>query len=115
MKLILAALVITSTVGLAHAGSRPPAEGAAAPRGPGVDMRGISDDQLRRRIQDACIFKLSEREETLKTNAVGRCGCYAGNIMRSMSSDEAGELRETGVFGQTARPKAEGAMRSCKV
>ena len=118
MKSTFAALLVGSSLvvfsGLAHAGARPPAEGAPA-RGAGMDMRGMSDDQLRRRIQDACIFKLSEREETLKTNAVGRCGCYANNVMRTMSGDEAGELRETGVFGKSARPKAEGAMRSCKV
>jgi hypothetical protein len=116
VKSILAALLVGSSLlaltGLAHAGARPP-EGAA--RGPGLDMRGMSDDQLRRRMQDACVFKLSEREETIKTNAVGRCGCYAGNVMRAMSSDEAGELRETGVFGKSARPKAEKAMQACKV
>ncbi len=118
MKSILAALLVGSSLlaftGLAHAGARPPSEGAAT-RGPGVDMRGMTDDQLRRRMQDACVFKLSEREEAIKTNAVGRCGCYAGNVMRAMSSDEAGELRETGVFGKSSRPKAENAMRACKV
>jgi hypothetical protein len=116
---MLAAMLVGSSLlavtGLAHAGARPPSEGTAAQRGPGVDMRGMSDDQLRRRMQDACVFKLSEREETIKTNAVGRCGCYAGNIMRTMSSEEAGELRETGVFGKTSRPKAESAMKACKV
>jgi hypothetical protein len=75
----------------------------------------MSDDQLRRRMQDACVFKLSEREETIKTNAVGRCGCYAGNVLRTLSSDEAGELRETGVFGKSSRPKAESAAKTCKV
>ena len=118
MKSTFAALLVGSSLvllsSLAHAGARPPAEGAPA-RGAGMDMRGMSDDQLRRRIQDACIFKLSEREETLKTNAVGRCGCYANNVMRTMSGDEAGELRETGVFGKSSRPKAENAMRACKV
>jgi hypothetical protein len=114
LKYILAALLITSSIGLAHAGARPP-DAANATRGSGLDMRGMSDDQLRRRLQDACVFKLSEREETIKTNAVGRCGCYAGNILRTMSGDEAGELRETGVFGKSARPKAENAMKACKV
>ncbi len=115
MKFILAALVITSSIGFAHAGSRPPSDGVNAPRGAGVDMRGMSDDQLRRRIQDACVFKLSEREETIKTNAVSRCGCYAGNVLRALSSDEAGELRETGVFRGNARSKAESAAKTCKV
>jgi hypothetical protein len=115
LKFILAALVIISSIGFVHAGSRPPSDGVNAPRGAGVDMRGMSDDQLRRRMQDACVFKLSEREETIKTNAVSRCGCYAGNVMRAMSSDEANELRETGVFGRSARPKAESAAKTCKV
>ncbi|MDB5643570.1 MAG: hypothetical protein JWN07_2887 [Hyphomicrobiales bacterium] len=115
MKFILAALLVTSTLGFAHAGARPPSEGANASRGAGLDMRGMTDDQLRRRMQDACVFKLSEREEAIKTNAVGRCGCYAGNIMRAMSTDEAAELRETGVFGRSSRPKAENAAKSCKV
>jgi hypothetical protein len=117
VKSILAALLVGSSLlaltGLAHAGARPPEGGA--PRGAGLDMRGMTDDQLRRRMQDACVFKLSEREETIKTNAVGRCGCYAGNVLRAMSSDEASELRETGVFGKSSRPKAENAMRACKV
>lgn len=116
MKSLLAAMLVGSSLlalgGLAHAGARPPSE---AGRGPAVDMRGMSDDQLRRRLQDACVFKLSEREETIRTNAVGRCGCYAGNIMRAMSGEEAEELRETGVFGKTLRPKAEGALKACKV
>jgi hypothetical protein len=114
LKYILAALLITSSLGFAHAGARPP-EGPTATRGSGLDMRGMSDDQLRRRLQDACVFKLSEREETIKTNAVGRCGCYAGNVLRAMSTDEAGELRETGSFGKSSRPKAETALRACKV
>ena len=111
MKYLIAALVITSSIGLAHAGARPPSDDLRS----GMDMRGMSDDQLRRRIQDACVFKLSDREETIKTNAVGRCGCYAGNVMRAMSKDEANELRETGVFGKSARPKAESAIKACKV
>ena len=115
MKLILAALLLTSTLGLAHAGARPPSDGVNASRGAGVDMRGMTDDQLCRRMQDACVFKLSEREETIKTNAVGRCGCYAGNMLRAMSAEEATELRETGVFGRSARPKVETAAKACKV
>lgn len=115
MKYILAALVITSSISFAHAGARPPAEGTNAPRGAGIDMRGMSDDQLRRRLQDACVFKLSEREETIRTNAVGRCGCYAGNVLRALSGEEANELRENGVFGRSARPKAESAAKTCKV
>lgn len=118
MKSLIALMLVGSSLvalaGAAHAGSRPPADGVNNSRS-GVDMRGMSDDQLRRRIQDACIFKLSEREDTVKTNAVGRCGCYAGNIMRAMSPDEAMELRETGVFGRSSRPKAEGAMKACRV
>jgi hypothetical protein len=75
----------------------------------------MTDDQLRRRMQDACVFRLSEREETVKTGAVNRCGCYAGAMMRTMSKEEAAGLRETGAFPATARPKVESAAKACKV
>lgn len=117
MKSLFAAFVAGSTLlalsGLAYAGARPPDEGFGSYGG--VDMRGMSDDQLRRRIQDACIYRLSEQEKTIRTNAVGRCGCYAGNIMKAMSKEEADTLRSSGAFARSARPKAENALKVCKV
>ncbi len=113
MKLVLAALLISSSISLAYAGARPPEESASARSG--IDMRNMTDDQLRRRMQDACVFKLSDTEETIKTNAVNRCGCYVGNVMKAMSKDEADELRANGSFGKSARPKAESALKACKV
>ena len=117
MKSLFAACVAGSTLlalsGLAHAGARPPDEGFGSYGG--VDMRGMSDDQLRRRIQDACIYRLSEQEKTIRNNAVGRCGCYAGNIMKAMSKEEADTLRSSGAFARSARPKAENALKVCKV
>lgn len=113
LTFLSAALLLSLGAG-ALAGARPPEDNVSQQRS-GIDMRGMSDDQLRRRMQDACIFRLSEREDTTKSKAVGRCGCYAGNVMKAMSKDEADELRNTGVFGRTARPKAEAAGRACKV
>lgn len=117
MRLLIVALLAATALCIAtehsHAGARTPDEGFGV-RGT-ADMRNMSDDQLRRRLQDACIYRLAEREETIKTNAVGRCGCYASNVMRTLSKDEGNELRSNGTFGQSARPKAEAALKSCRV
>jgi hypothetical protein len=119
LKTLLAALVAGASLvalsGLAQAGSRPPETGLSGSSRSGLDLRNLTDDQLRRRIQDACIFQLSETEETIKTNAVGRCGCYANNLTKAMSKDEADELRANGTYGKTARPKVERALKACKV
>jgi hypothetical protein len=113
LKPALVCSVLLALAGTALAGARPP-DDRTNNRTP-LDMRNMTDDQVRRRIQDACVFRLSEREQTIKTNAVTRCGCYAGNLMRAMSKDELAELRETGVFAKATRPKAEAALKACKV
>ncbi len=119
MKTLVSALVLGASLiglsGLAQAGSRPPETGLSGSSRSGLDLRNLTDEQLRRRIQDACIFQLSETEETIRTNAVGRCGCYAGNITKAMTKDEADELRSNGTYGKTARPKVEAALKACKV
>ena len=116
MKALFGALVACVALsGLAHAGSRPPETGISGSARSGLDMRNLSDDQLRRRIQDACIFQLSETEETIKTNAVNRCGCYSNNLMKAMTKEEAEALRANGTYDKSARPKVESALKVCKV
>ncbi len=116
MKALFGALVLcVALTDLSQAGSRPPATGLSGSPRSGLDMRNLTDEQLRRRIQDACIFQLSEVEETIKTNAVNRCGCYAGNLMKAMTKDEADDLRANGTYSKTARPKVESALKVCKV
>jgi hypothetical protein len=119
LKIRLAAVVTVFSLlalsNLAQAGSRPPETGLSGGSRSGLDLRNLTDDQLRRRIQDACIFQLSETEETIRTNAVGRCGCYANNLTKAMTKDEADELRANGTYGKTSRPKVESALKACKV
>jgi len=119
LKTLVSALVLGASLiglsGLAQAGSRPPETGLSGSSRSGLDLRNLTDDQLRRRIQDACIFQLSETEETIKTNAVTRCGCYANNLTKAMTKDEADELRANGTYGKSTRPKVETALKACQV
>ncbi len=119
LKTLVSALVLGASFiglsGLAQAGSRPPETGLSGSSRSGLDLRNLTDEQLRRRIQDACIFQLSETEETIKTNAVSRCGCYANNLTKAMTKDEADGLRSNGTYVNTARPKVESALKACKV
>ena len=95
------------------AGARPP-EGAAAGRG-GLDTRNMTDDQLGRRMLDACVTLMSQKPEPLKSAAVPRCTCYSGNVMKGMSQNERDALRATGGFSASARPKAQAALQACRV
>ena len=119
MKDCLTALMVGASLmaatGLSYAGSRPPETGLSGSSRSGLDLRNLTDEQLRRRIQDACIFQLSETEETIKTSAVTRCGCYSNNLTKAMTKDEADELRSNGTYGKTTRPKVESALKACKV
>jgi hypothetical protein len=96
----------------AVAGARPPE--AAAGRG-GLDTRSMSDDQLRRRMLDACVTLMTQKPEPLKSAAVPRCTCYSNAVMKNMGQDERDALRATGGFSPSARPKAQAALQTCRV
>jgi hypothetical protein len=110
--LFLSTLFVTLASG-AFAGARPPSE--AGPGARSIDTRSMTDDQLRRRMLDACVTHMTQKPEPLKSAAVTRCGCYSGSVMKTMSSGEIDELRATGGFSPSARPKAQSALQACKV
>lgn len=110
----LATLLATVASSGAHAGARPPEAGARS-GGVAVDTRNMTDDQLRRRMLDACVLLMTQKGEPLKSAAVTRCTCYSGQTMKTMSSGEIDELRATGGFSPSAKPKAQNALQTCKV
>ncbi|MDB5649828.1 MAG: hypothetical protein JWL62_1348 [Hyphomicrobiales bacterium] len=113
LKGFFLATLLVSVAGGAMAGARPPSE--AGRGGAALDTRGMTNDQLRRRVLDACVTLMTQKPEPLKSAAVDRCGCYSGRVMTSMSSGEIDELRATGGFSPSARPKAQTALQACRV
>jgi hypothetical protein len=71
--------------------------------------------ELRARVRQACAVTQAKLQSVSESSLTRKCDCYAGRTMRTLSSDEVQAYRDTGVFNETARAKALGAIDSCKL
>ena len=107
-KLVLftaAAFVCLSSV--AFAGSRPPGVPSGFDRPP-------SDEEIRGRLREICTQLVIA--DGKKADVAGRrCGCYSRGVVKAMTAAERDEMRATGKFSPSAKPKAEKFMASCRI
>ncbi|MBB3809893.1 hypothetical protein [Pseudochelatococcus contaminans] len=96
----------------AWAGATPPRQPAGAGT---VDLSSASLDTIRLHILDACVVQQWGVSSSSKDSYADRCGCYARRITQAMGEDELAAFRRSGVFSNTARPKAEAARAACKL
>jgi len=99
------AFLAASTV--AFAGGRPPGVPSGFDAPP-------TNDQIRGRLKELCVGVLTNdgKREDLANR---RCGCYSDGVVKAMTPAELDEMRTTGKFSPSAKPKAERFMQSCRV
>jgi hypothetical protein len=80
-----------------------------------TDFSGLSPEQIRTRILDACVVRIASENPAQDDSFATRCACYAGRIVTAMTEPERDHLRRTGAFIASAQTKAETALSACKV
>jgi hypothetical protein len=92
---------------LAFAGGRPPGSPSGFDHPP-------TDDEIRGRLREICTSLVVA--DGKKAEVAGRrCGCYSKGVMKAMTPGERDEMRATGKFSPSAKPKAEKLMASCRI
>lgn len=102
------ALSLTAAAPPAFAGSRPPEAPSGFDKPP-------TNEQIRDKLLVLCANLLRVEDKLSADVANGRCGCYAGGVVKAMTPGELDEMRVTGKFSPSAEPKAKKFMASCKV
>ena len=92
---------------MAFAGGRPPGVPSGFDAPP-------TNDQIRGRLKELCTGVLTN-DGKREDQASRRCGCYADGVVKAMTPAELDEMRTTGKFSPSAKPKAERFMQSCRV
>jgi len=92
---------------VALAGGRPPGLPSGFDRPP-------TDDEIRGRLREICTQLVIA--DGKKADVAGRrCGCYSKGVVKAMTPGERDEMRATGKFSPSAKPKAEKFMASCRI
>ncbi|MCG7394509.1 hypothetical protein MHY87_16515 [Microvirga sp. ACRRW] len=107
--LTVAALTFSATAALAAASNTP----TLYTPDPALKTATMAD--LRARVSQACSITQAKMQNVAESSLSGKCGCYAGRTMRSLSADEVQAYRDTGVFNDSAREKALAAIDACKL
>ena len=108
--LLAAAAIIAGATGAFAAASNMPTNYQPDPA-----LKTASMGELRSRVSQACAVTQAKLQNASESAVSGKCGCYAGRTMRSMSADEVQAYRDTGVFNDTARAKALAALDACNL
>jgi len=107
--LAAAALSLAATAAFASASTTP------TMYAPDPALKTASPIELRERVRDACSASQAKLQNVSTFSLTKKCDCYAARTMRSLTQDEVQAYRDTGVFNETARAKALGAIDSCKL
>ena len=107
--LAAAAIAVSATGALAAASNTP------IGYQPDPALKTASMSELRARVRQACSVIQARIQNASETSLDRPCDCYAGRTLRAMSADEIQAYRDTGVFNDTARAKALGAIDSCQL
>ena len=107
--LAAAALSLSATAAFAAASNTP------TMYQPDPALKTASMGELRSRVSQACAVTQAKIQNVSESSLARKCDCYAGRTMRSLSADEVQAYRDTGVFNDTARAKALGAIDSCNL
>ncbi len=103
------ALALSTGVALAGASSTP------AAYQPDPALKTASRGELEARIRKACTVVQARAQSTSETAVTGPCGCYATRTFRALDAAEVQAYRDTGIFNESARAKALGALDACKL
>ncbi|QFU16259.1 hypothetical protein [Microvirga thermotolerans] len=82
---------------------------------PDPALKTASMGELQSRVRQACAVTQARMQNVSELSMSRKCDCYAGRTMRALSADEVQAYRDTGVFNETARAKALGALDACKL
>ena len=107
--LAAAAMSISATAAFASASNTP------TMYQPDPALKTASVGELRSRVSQACAVTQAKIQNVSETSLSRKCECYAGRTLRALSTDEVQAYRDTGVFNDTARTKALGAIDSCNL
>jgi hypothetical protein len=107
--LAAAAMAISATAVFAGASNMP------TMYDPDPALKTASMGELRVRVGQACTVTQARLQNVSEVSLSRKCDCYAGRTMRSLSNEEVQAYRDTGVFNDTARAKALGAIDSCRL
>ena len=108
--LLAAAAIVTGATGAFAAASNTPPIYQPDPA-----MKTASVSELRARVSQACSVTQAKLQNASEASVSRKCDCYAGRTMRALSTEEVQAYRDTGVFNDTARAKALGAIDSCNL
>jgi hypothetical protein len=103
------ALALSAGAALAGASSTP------TTYEPDPALRTASRTELEARIRKACTVVQAKAQSVAETALSAPCGCYATRTFAALDSGEVQAYRDTGVFNDTARAKALGALDACKL
>jgi hypothetical protein len=78
-------------------------------------LKSASRGELEARIRKACTVTQAKLQNVAEVSVSNPCGCYASRTLRAMNEVEIQAYRDTGVFNETARGKALGAIDACKL
>ena len=108
--LLAAAILATGPTGAFASASNTPTMYQPDPA-----LKTASMGELRSRVSQACAVTQAKLQNASESAVSGKCGCYAGRTMRTLSADEIQAYRDTGVFNETARAKALSALDACNL
>jgi hypothetical protein len=111
LRPVLAALAIAASTHAAFAA----ASNMPTQYQPDPALKTASMGELQSRVRQACAITQAKLQNVSEASLSRKCDCYAGRTMRAMSAEEVQAYRDTGVFNETARAKALGAIDSCKL
>ena len=116
MTSIIRALLVSAAVSVGATSAFAAASNTPTRYEPDPALKTESVSQLRARVSQACSITQARLQSSVSEASLNRsCDCYAGRTMRSLSADELQAYRDTGVFNDTARAKALGAIDSCNL
>jgi hypothetical protein len=110
LRLLSAALLL-----VVAASSQAFAAGSSAPFDytPDPALRTASRGELEARIRRACVVVQARQQGVTEGELTRPCGCYALRTLRAFTPGELQSYRDTGVFNDTGRIKAQQALEAC--
>jgi hypothetical protein len=93
------------------------AAGSSAPFGytPDPALKTADKGELESRIRRSCASTQAKVQNVSASSVERPCGCYASRVLGALDDSELNAYRGTGVFNESARTKALGAIDSCKL
>jgi hypothetical protein len=115
MTTVLRAILAAAAISMSATAAFASASNTPTMYQPDPALKTASVGELRARVSQACAITQAKLQNVSETSLSRKCDCYAGRTMRALSADEVQAYRDTGVFNDSARAKALGAIDSCNL